>query len=43
MSELHGNIEAMLAAHKTFDSAEPDAGSRIAAGKFVCGFPRLRF
>jgi DNA-binding HxlR family transcriptional regulator len=30
-----GNIEAVLAAQKAFDSMEPDAGNRIAAGKVV--------
>jgi hypothetical protein len=35
VSDLHGNIEAALAAQKAFDSVEPDAGNRIAAGKVV--------
>ena len=30
-----GNIEAVLAAQKAFDSMEPDAGNRVAAGKVV--------
>jgi len=30
-----GNIEAVLAAQKAFDSVGPDAGNRIAAGKVV--------
>ena len=30
-----GNIEAVLAAQKAFDSVEPNAGDRITAGKVV--------